>query len=427
MPTQLTRKLFALFGLFFMTGGLVAVLTPNNSSNAPMIQLLGIMIGGLALLDLALRPAVARRPIDVYIPVGLVVLFAVMSILWAVDGPLATRRAGALVLTVLFGIWLAETFSARTIFSLILTAFALLFAACYVAILAYPDFGIHQTTNSVSETFIGAWKGVYAHKNDMGRTVALGTVALTVAALFRPRYRALYILLIIASLVLIFKSQSAQAIVLVCVGIAVAIVALYLRERTSAERAMALLFLIPFCVVVYGVSEIIVSEVLSALGKDPTLSARTEIWSVVLERLSNRLFLGGGYGTGWKMVADDILQRFGRRIGHAHNGYIQLAVQIGLVGAGLFYLVFISLTVRAFLQFMRGNSGEWACFWLTYAAFFFVGNMAASFSLEYNAISTVLFAMAPRLLLGTVQQPAHAARFNAGGAGLQGRVAAHGR
>jgi len=392
---RLVKHAFAVFGLVYMTGALVFMLTPKGADEAPMVQLLGIVIGLVSAGSLLLMRGPARLPLQAYAPLAVILTFAALSTLWAVDFQLSVRRTGALVFTAMFAVWFVESFRVRTLMNLLVAALLLVCLASFVAIFALPEFGIHQ---DVEKTFAGAWRGVYMHKNDLGILVALAILVFVVQALLRRRFRLFYVICIGLAAVLTIGSQSAQAVVLAILCAGTAVLAVFLRQRTPAERAMALLFLIPFSFVVYVVSEYLSAQLLLTLGKDPTLSARTEIWEVVLKGLEGHLLLGGGYGTGWALVDDPVLQYFGREMGHAHNGFLQLTIDIGIAGMLLFTAVFIYTGVLAFTQFMRGRHTEFACFWLTYQVFFLVGNMANSFVLEYNSLATVLFVVALRLL-----------------------------
>jgi O-antigen ligase len=394
----LLQRALAFFGFVYMSGGLTLLLTPTGSEDSPLTQLLGIAIGGLSVLALLFTPRPRDRPKGVYWPILIVLAFAVLSVAWAVDFALALRRSGALILTAMFAVWLTETFSPRQIISILVAALITVCLSSFIAIFAFPEFGVHQATNILAETSIGAWRGLYNHKNELGRVVAIAAVLFLICALMRRQHRWVYILAYAQAIVLIVGSRSSQALVLLLLCSAAAILLVFLRHRTAAERALALIFLIPFGVVVYMLSDILAGEVLGALGKDITLSARTEIWQVVIDGMRDNFLLGGGYGSGWELVKDQITQRFGRSIGHAHNGYLQLVVEIGVVGMALTFAVMIHTGLMAFVKFMRGRQSEFACFWVAYLVLFLAGNIAASFALEYNSIDLVMFVMAPNLL-----------------------------
>ncbi len=71
------------------------------------------------------------------------------------------------------------------------------------------------------------------------------------------------------------------------------------------------------------------------VGKDATLTGRTEIWRIAIRVIEQKPVLGYGYGT-------DVLKNF-ITWRHAHNGFIAMALQFGLVG-GILLLVFLAQT-----------------------------------------------------------------------------------
>jgi O-antigen ligase len=77
-------------------------------------------------------------------------------------------------------------------------------------------------------------------------------------------------------------------------------------------------------------------EFASQVGRDPTLTDRTLIWNAVLSVHTNPL-LGTGYASFWLGTR---LERVWRVVGHineAHNGYLDVYLNLGVIG--LFLLV----------------------------------------------------------------------------------------
>ena len=69
-----------------------------------------------------------------------------------------------------------------------------------------------------------------------------------------------------------------------------------------------------------------------AVGRDPTLTDRTKIWSILLAMDTNPL-LGTGYESFW--LGPRLLKIRGASLGYineAHNGYLQMYLQLGLIG-----------------------------------------------------------------------------------------------
>jgi len=88
-------------------------------------------------------------------------------------------------------------------------------------------------------------------------------------------------------------------------------------------------------------------SILYLLGRDSTLTTRTQIWSEILGMVTNPL-LGTGFESFWlgpRMTY--IWDRYGDII-QAHNGYIDIYINIGLVGLGLLIGCIVSGSVKAY-------------------------------------------------------------------------------
>jgi len=77
-------------------------------------------------------------------------------------------------------------------------------------------------------------------------------------------------------------------------------------------------------------------SIAGAVGKDPTLTDRTKIWAFLLGMHTNPLF-GAGYQSFW---LGHRLEAFwqGAGLGHineAHNGYLEVYLELGLIGVSL--------------------------------------------------------------------------------------------
>jgi exopolysaccharide production protein ExoQ len=89
------------------------------------------------------------------------------------------------------------------------------------------------------------------------------------------------------------------------------------------------------------------STVAPLIGRDPTLTGRTEIWSMVLALQGNPMF-GVGYQAFWlgdRLTAIISRTRF---LNESHNGYLETYLNLGFVGVVLiaFIIVFSYRTIR---------------------------------------------------------------------------------
>jgi len=75
-------------------------------------------------------------------------------------------------------------------------------------------------------------------------------------------------------------------------------------------------------------------ELAQRLGRDPTLTDRTLIWNTVLSIRTNPL-VGTGYESFWLGPRLDRIWEITGRVNEAHNGYLEVYLNLGLVGLSL--------------------------------------------------------------------------------------------
>ena len=91
----------------------------------------------------------------------------------------------------------------------------------------------------------------------------------------------------------------------------------------------------------FNLSEMLVQMV----GRDPTLTGRTDIWSAVLKEGTDPLF-GVGYYSFWLGDRVDRLSaKYHYYLNEAHNTYLETYLNTGLIGLGLLFAVLLSSAV----------------------------------------------------------------------------------
>jgi len=393
------ETVYAVFALLVMTGGAVTLLTPTStllaygSTGSLYVRILALGIGLSAATLFVLHRGAVHNLFTRYWPVLIPPLFAILSVFWAADFSLAFRRSVALFLFTLLGIWLAERFTPRGLFNCVLTAMLLLCLASLLAIVLAPGWGIHTAANGTNMEHVGSWRGVLAHKNDLGRLAAYTGMLFVLAGVMRPRYRAFYLSSAAIAMVLVIGSRSGQGIVLLVLPLVAILALLWLRTLSPKHRALALVLLVPFSVVFTMISGAIAAVILEALGKDPTLTGRTEIWDAVWQALSGNFLFGGGYGSGWEFVSYKVriyLSSPDTTLSHAHNGYLDLMTDIGLIGVTITLLIYLWALAKLFRMFMVGRETEFAAFGFVTIVFCLAGNWVASFLLPHDKVFWVL-------------------------------------
>ena len=107
-----------------------------------------------------------------------------------------------------------------------------------------------------------------------------------------------------------------------------------------------------------------VNTVASALGRNSNLSGRTDIWAALIPTVPNALF-GAGFEGYWISPNAKLLWNALSRAGwwhpeilvtEAHNGYIELYLNLGWVGIGIVVLILVSGLARGLAALKRNQS-----------------------------------------------------------------------
>lgn len=188
----------------------------------------------------------------------------------------------------------------------------------------------------------------------MGNANLLGPVALLAIVVFAIRIaagaprRGLLIAWIALSAFLFLRASSATAYV-AAAGVLVVLVTVLLmrRARRPGERTR---YYIGYAVVGLGgitALWLLRDTIFTALGRSSDLTGRETIWQAVLERSAERPWLGWGYATPWAPwdpAFQGWIEDHGQSVLQAHNMWVDILMQLGIVGVvllGLMYLAFV--------------------------------------------------------------------------------------
>lgn len=263
----------------------------------------------------------------------LIVVIAMSSILWSQEPMLTLRRSFALVLATMYGLVLAVRYPFGTVLRLLGVAMAVIIGASLFSVAIGAEWAV------MGHPHPGAWQGVMFHKNALGRIAVLALIVfVTLAQQTRWPYTLGWWLLALGALALIIGASSATALVvtigLFIVWVAVKGATLLSRGEWLQGFALGSSIALPFgaLFILYW------PEIANVLGRDPDLTGRLPLWFSLLAIGWQQPLLGYGYGAFWldtsRMMALDVaimrMQFWWAE--HAHNGYLDVWLEIGLVG-----------------------------------------------------------------------------------------------
>jgi len=257
------------------------------------------------------------------------VFMALVSFVWSGDPTFSLRRGLVFAATTVVGLYIGARFDLREQLRLVTAALAICVFLSVFFIVAMPTYGFDIGVNA------DGWRGVFLQKNYFATYMVFAAITFIC---FRAESFAESIIKYLGlalSVVLVAGSLSKGSYVVMVVSIL--LVFLYRLLNLYWKR------LIPAAIVTFAllaVAGIYVASnfgaFLQMLGKNANLNGRIPLWTAVLSVSSNNRWFGYGYAGFWITNEHSIWSMIGWAPLKAHNGFIDLLLELGLVGLALF-------------------------------------------------------------------------------------------
>lgn len=150
------------------------------------------------------------------------------------------------------------------------------------------------------------------------------------------------------------RTESATALIALAAAAAVAAMVFIGRQNTRAST-VALVVSAGVGVIAVVLALLNFGTVTALLGKSPDLTHRFDIWLATLERIGLQPVVGHGYVGFWPLWEPffAIHEIRGIPVSQAHNSWLDITLQSGLVGLAIFVLAVFLLARRAWLSAIR--------------------------------------------------------------------------
>ncbi|MBL8546171.1 MAG: O-antigen ligase family protein [Hyphomonadaceae bacterium] len=328
---------------------------------------------------------------------GLIAL-AAFSTLWSIDSGATLRRAVWLALSMGFGLYLAWRNDWKSLLNVLAGGFVILIAGSLALGALAPSIGRMIFEHP------GAWSGLWTHKNTLGGIMALGVAINVAAAIVTPDRRRLWIACAIAAFALVLLSTSKTALIASMLGVGMIGLCMIIR-RGPIHMIMGTAGVGVFVVTVVGIVLLAPDLLVSAIGRDLTLTGRTDIWEASARFVEAKPWLGYGYYAFWipeNGPAFWVRQAVAWQVASAHSSWLELALGLGRVGVALFALQLFATLARGIGAVKQAHAGLWApAFLATFALY----TLSESHALQANNIFWIIYvAVAARLALDARQQ-----------------------
>jgi O-antigen ligase len=318
---------------------------------------------------------------------------AALSYLWSDAPDVTLRRALSITATSAFGWYLVARYDTRHILQVLAAVLGFTAVLSLFYGLTRPDLVMMPAEGS-------AWHGVYDNKNVFARSMVLSTMVFLLLTIDETRHRKLIWGGAILSALLVLRSQSATGILVLCTLIGLWRFSKNLRLRTTI---LVPLLILATLAVAGGLIwlRLHMAAVAQGMGKDVTLTGRTDLWAVAVDMIAQRPWLGYGYGGFW--IEGGGAVNFWRAVGwktpHSHNGFLDLGLDLGVLGL----IVVVAALATALAAAVHRARARWTAVNsapLLLLGFVICYNMTESSILKYNTIFWVVYIVATSVACG---------------------------
>ena len=335
------ERLLALVVLFFSTAARIPFLSSLDAADPgpalTMSRYGAYLIAALLLLGFyrSVTGSMARAP-------SLILLSALafFSTTWSHAPGVTAEQAVILLGMTAFALYFAVRFTIED-FLYLLAQLTAVIAVLSLLFIAIPGSG------AIDES--GAWRGVFVHKNVLGQHMALGVLVWFFVLRIGSWHRITAGAFLLLCTLLMLQSGSATALV-IAIGVLVSVPLLHVAAAGSASAGLLLIgtgIITPLLAIRLGETY---EGVLRTLGRDPSLTGRTELWDAIWDEIRDHPWLGYGYEAFWlgrSGPSGQLEPLLGFLPAHAHNGFLDAWLALGVLGLLLLLASFVIVSARA--------------------------------------------------------------------------------
>ncbi len=198
----------------------------------------------------------------------------------------------------------------------------------------------------------GRLQGIVGNANLLGIISLFALLTFGVLFAARARWRTTLALWMLLAAYMMFRAASATAYACAAAAAVVLVVALLMRRaRTPGARTRLYVVFIGGTAVAVAVVWLLRDQLLGLLGRSSDLTGRSDkIWTKVLERAAEHPVIGNGFSSPWIPTDPAFagwIEDHGITVFHAHNMWLDVLMQLGVIGVVLMAVAYLSLLWRS--------------------------------------------------------------------------------
>jgi exopolysaccharide production protein ExoQ len=324
-----------------------------------------------------------------------ILVITLLSAFWSETPDFTFKGSLVLIGTSLFAVHISKHYSIDRMTSVLrfLCAFILIVGA-FVSI-AVPSIGVNDK----------GWQGIMSFPIRTGTFASLGLILWGSYARHSRRNWGVSLVIMSIFVLVLVRSNSAQAFFTLISLLSIFSIQYLFKKLEFRQAVVASILFFVIGLGLFLAIEYNTATIFEAVGKDTTLSGRTDFWPNLISTINNRHpLLGFGVYGFWQPWRGDenparyIINSNGFVPPNAHSGFLDLALEIGWLGLFLFCCSFLKLTINS-LKFAIENKSNVAVVPLILVVYILVSNLSETqlFSDVYIWFMYVFLAVSPEL------------------------------
>ncbi|WP_263379915.1 O-antigen ligase family protein [Granulicella paludicola] len=280
------------------------------------------------------------------------------SALWSQDPVRSFYSGGFYLIGTLFAYYLVLRFSSEEIMGLMMRLGVLVVLLDLVMVFVFPHWGV---SNSDPRT-LGAWNGIFEDRVTSAKTTVFLLSPALIFTAARSRWRNVIYAIALLAVIVMAKAVTALGVVFAFAAIMTMVQLSRRLERKTALFFGSIVGVVAVTFFLFG--DTLIAPVLALFGRDMSLTGRTEIWALLFDSIAKHPTLGYGYYAFWQGMegeSGNVITAAHWFFGYAHNGLLEIVLQLGLFGTTIFLATLVMALKNAWFCFKYGRTAgiEW--------------------------------------------------------------------
>jgi O-antigen ligase len=224
----------------------------------------------------------------------------------------------------------------------------------FIGLVILPNEAMHTFADGVEPEFAGLWRGVFSHKNIAGPVMAC--LSFGGLYLWRRGWTRSGLLLFAGAMIFMVNTGSKTTAGLVPLSILIVMMPTLIGMRLLTPILVALTLLVTALATLGIVFIEPLKEFANWLVPGINYTGRTTLWAFAGEHIAERPWFGYGFQSFWGSPIVQYKELFFddewdiRGIVHGHNGYLDIAIQMGLPAMIVTAITFLVAPLRDYMR-----------------------------------------------------------------------------